>query len=151
MRKIRKLFQRDFFSAIVIEITADGIAQMGHFFICRSKDRGEVCLSRKQDNENLHEILTDCFVPRRMGLGFPQHHLQIKDHRIPHLFEIDNAEVRLIVGCGKLQSLDAKDDISHRVGVNSKFGVGHVGIDDDEIICRDGKDVIFHLKLSDAF
>ena len=62
---------------------------------------------------------------------------------------VQNAELPIgIFTCGKLHPFNAQNDVFQRLGIQTDLGMGHVGIDDNQIIGIDGVKLILDQKLS---
>ena len=55
-----------------------------------------------------------------------------------------------VATCTKLNALDTHNDVFQRLCIQTDFGMGDIGIDDDKVVDIDGVELILDQKLSFA-
>ena len=114
---------------------------------------GELLLARDVDEEHLEQAVADLFETRFFILELMHHELCEVDELVfigAIAVEAVASPVRLIMlGEGEGQSLDAEDDVLHRVVREGLFGMLNIRVNDDEVIGFHG--YLFALDIEDAF
>ena len=114
----------------------------------RLRRNGQSGAAHQTDDEDLHIGLTNILVSRLFQFRLPEDVPQAGG-KFRTFKMVQNAELSVGIGSrGQLDALDAQHDVFQRLGAETDFRVGHVGIDDHQIVGVDGISPVFDEKLT---